>query len=1262
MNIDKWLDRYVFGWKKLLDKVYEIPDLGKCLYIEGVDDKLFDSSMCPILTDEEKEILDQGEIKCLIYQFGTNYFYSDLTIFEHFGTIGNAQNNVNILKYKGVQEPLMEWSYLGVHSSHEVLNGLFQYDEWCKKAKFLGIKTLGICEKNTLGGVLKFQVECQKKDIKPIIGASYEVKLERGGWGFKVYAKNEIGWKNLCVINSFVKVLNEQPYIDLPDLLNCSEGLVFVFDPSQLKYDRLIVNKIKKSFTDVYYQVGCLEFLSDESDKEYLLRLKEWMSSDVSPVLIIDSHYLEPEQKEFHRMLNDLGKLPKNYYTSPQHFYSLDEVLDSYDTLFSDPNDCVDFLSVAIENTNKISNSCYFLISVEDWHLPQYHMTDSEQKQYATNEEMFKYLIQQGFNRYKKEQNFLPKQEKEYQDRIEYEFKVIESGHIIDYFLVLWDLVRYSNEHNILVGLGRGSAAGSLISFLIGITKVDPIKWGLFFERFLNPGRLGEWKEIIYYNIKLSDDIDLRLKGKEEVYIDNGKDREIKVVSKLEVGDKLINGRYRDLFSEIKNKPLSYEVVSINEETTKEYQRISLPDIDMDFAADRREEVKSYMEERYGTDRVCSIGTYGTLQLKSSLRDLGGMLNIDSKTINTLVKIMDWTSLDGRKVMHWTEIFKQAAQNQYVKEFVMQYPELVEFIIECMGQERSVGIHACATVILPENYSIYDTLPIRTGMMPKNKFGGGGHEILVSEWTGDLIEKAGFLKEDILGILQLAKFSMIQKLVKEQLNEDLDVFTVPLDVPEVMDMFCNGQSSDVFQFQSATLTNYTQQAQPRSVLELALINAIIRPGPMDNGFHTDYVKVKKGEKEEEYFPGCEEILRETRGILIYQEQIMQITQKIGGLTMSEADDVRRSMGKLNYKYLQGFHDQFVKNGMKLGNSEDSLNTLWDQMAKFCRYSYNKSHAVAYAITAYISQYLKYRYPIQFWTAAFSLSSDEYITQFIAELSKNDRIRIVPPDINVAGLQFTSDYRKNEIYWSLNRVSECGGVASIAIYEERRKNGPFYSLEEFLSRVPKSKVNKLAVENLIYAGAFDDIENITHPTDRIRLIKGYRLWAKFKPTKTDFFENAIKKGLTECTWWWQLLQKNVSDLAFFNYSDFVFDNPDWKDMKYVSLDEVNHMQCENNIFRKKSDVVVAGVIQDIITRTSSSGEDYAKLILENNYEVTCFTIRGYDNWSKYKSYIQSEDAGKGSLFIGKGILSYNNWSHQNEIYSVSDFDCELLTLK
>lgn len=1161
MKVEEWLDLHLISYSEVSSKplILDISKFGKCLVLRDKD-KVFDDELRLLLDEDEQEICE--EVDFLIYKFGSCFYYATLKIFEKF--------ELNILRNVG--EPVDEstdFPYLGVHGKYELCNGSGEYLDWCKKAKFLGVETLGICEKNTLAGTLPFQLACKKSNINSILGETISVSYpdKRLSYDIKLYVKDSQGWGNLCELNTIVNIVSTSKMIEIEDLDSYNDGLSVVLVPiSLLSLDKVEIRKVitslRKHLREVFFQFDLLEFESNKTDKEYLELLSYLRTLQIPPLLISDSYYLEQFDSEIKQVLNRQGQVSSIPLKSTQHFRSLSELHSTFDGLFVSKEEEERYFKELVTNTQNFASSHTFKIDTENKYLAQYIMTPEEKKIYETNQDLFVDLIFKGLEKFNLQDNEV------YLARVEEELEVISYGGFEDYFLILWDICRFCLDKKILIGFGRGSAGGCLIAYLLGIHKIDPIKFNLLFERFLTRGR-----------------------------IDGG----------------------------------------------------SFPDIDSDFDADRRYEVKRYMEQKYGEDRVASIGTYGTFQIKAAIKDFARQKSLDIQSLNYLTAVLELE-------MHapFKDLFLEASKKSQVKKFIQENPDIVEYIRVSLGQPKSTSIHACATVILPQSQSIYNTLPIRLGQLDNT-------ELLVTEWEGEYIEKAGYLKEDILGIRQLTKFQKIIDLVRETEGEEVDIYHLPLDILEIYEMFSQGYTGDVFHIGSKGQTKYALQVQPKDIEDLIAMISLFRPGPIENDFHNKYVRRKNGEEEVLYISGTEEITSTTYGVLCYQEQIMQVFAKHGKFSAEETDDARAAMGKMKLEKLLPYKEVFLKNSVEQGYNIDEMQDLWSTMEDFSKYAFNRSHATAYAVTAYVCQYLKWRFPVQYWTVALDFADKEEDKQrYIFEIYKSQNIKVVNPDVNISEVSFHSSFEKKEIYWSLSKIRQCGEVATDEILKEREKNGEFFSLEEFLERVPKSKVNKSVVENLIFSGAFDKIENIRYTPDRIRLIKKYRELQKIKVDKTDFIQLSIEQGLTECDWWWLLLQKHVSGYAFFDYKKFIFENEDWSNLPYLSIETLETSEYSSDFYSKKSTVVTAGIIQEIDIRTSASNEEFARLLIESNYITAWFYIRGYDCWSEKKDYILN--CGKGSLFIGKGIPLYNKWLNANVIQSVSDFDCELLTLK
>lgn len=1170
IDVKSWLkDKYI-SYKDLGNNKYYIDDLGICLYIPFKEGRMFDDSLNILLSDEEERMCYEDDISHLIFQFGNNLFYSTLDVSNTF--------DLKHLRYVGKTTNDITYPYLGIHGKYDLMDGSFDYDLWCKKAKFLGFKTLGIVEKNTLAGTLPFQLACEKEGLESILGATFSIKYGvRDLFDIKIYALDEKGWSNLVAINSNVNVLEEGHFIKLEDLELYGEGLIGVIDPSSFELNGEIANTLYLTFEGrLYYQVDNLQYDNSSIDKRYLLNLQKFIHSKLKPVLINDSYYLDEEGDLLRRELNQLAGID-TLKTNSRHFRTFFDNHEVLSPLFKDEETYFSFMDKCVEGAFKIAEQCSFKIETKKRHLPKYPRKGNELTLYKSNEDMLLTLLEKGLQ--EKKESFLKEdpanQEivhlwiKERRDRLDYEMDIIKQGGFVDYFLILYDIVQFCHKNDILTGLGRGSAAGSLVTYLLDLTKVDPLEYGLLFERFLNPGRIKK----------------------------------------------------------------------------------GLPDIDTDIDSLRRDEVKAYIEKRYGDDRVCSMGTYTTLQLKQALQDFSRNKKIPIPTVRYLSTVLDFDSNSP----NWLDLMKEAAEKSFVKDFVVNNTDIVENIQMCVGQPKSPSVHACGMLILPEGQSIFNTIPIRIGQVHDQK-------MLVSEWEGEFLEKAGYLKEDILGITQLSKFQMIKDLVKESLNENVDIYNIPLDQEEVYELFRKGQSGDVFHLGSKGLTQYALQVQPENINDLIAMLALYRPGAMENNFHNEYVDRKFGRSEVTYDFMAKEITKETMGLYIYQEQIMQMCTVLGGFTLAEADDIRKAMGKKIQSLIDEAKPKFIQGAINNGCPQDEAEEIWNKLEKFAGYGFNKSHATCYAITGYTCQYLKWKYPIQFWTTAFEFAKETKIVDYIAECIEAETVKIVPVDINKSKIKFSSSHKENEIYWSISKVKHCGEVATEAILEERSVNGEFFSFEEFLSRIGTAKVNKLVVENLIFAGAFDDLENIKKPIDRLKLLNKYREIRPIgkRPSKRDIkIQSSIDNGMVTCEWWWMLFQKQVSGYAFFDYRSLIFEGSDmWADYEYLPLNEVNLLEWPSYA-DEESEYVFGGVIQEIDIRTDSKGKEFCRILLENNYNSTWFYIRREENWKKYKDYITS--AGKGNLFIGNGNPIYNKWMDTNVIQSVSDFDCEVLCL-
>lgn len=1109
-------------FKQLSEEVIEI-DSKTYQLLKPTEGKLF--------TENFVLIADNTEYDNYIFNFG-GIWYS---------TPNGTQDKPELNKVKWLgksTDAIITKSFLGVRGGYELLNGSGLYKDWCKRAKFLQVQNLGICEKNTLAGIMKFQLACKKNGIKAVLGATYTILKESDiKYDLKFYVKTEDGWNNLLMINKHVNVINHK-FIKEEDLGQYLDGLVTVLDPKSLKFE-----DTPKFLLKSYYQLDTVIFEDESKDQEYLQNLKKYTESNLQPISITDAFYIDKEDSHIKIKLNTISN-NREYVSKNQYFKSKQDYYDELEKLFNTIDDrFFDFFELALNNESKLVSECNFNVITGIKHLPEYIMTPEEKTAFKTHENLFWSIIEKGIN------ERVPEDKVDlYLDRIETEFKVIKEGGFIDYFLILWDIINWSHSQGILTGIGRGSGGGSLIAYLTFITHIDPIYFDLPFERFFNKGR-----------------------------IDNGK----------------------------------------------------VPDIDCDFQGDRKEEVKHYMERRYGAEQVCSIGTYTTLQLKAAIKDLSRVYNLNAGDVNWMTTVLDLEATDIR------EIFKNALQKPRLLSFIQDNCDMINDVQLLLEQPKAASIHACATLILPKEKDIYEWTPVRKALSTNDE------NILVSEWEGSELEEVGFLKEDILGIRQLDKFSTILSLIKENNKTPIDIYNIPYDDTKVLSYFKKGWSQDTFHFGSKGLTGYCKEMKSDNIDDLIAAIALYRPGTMESNLHNEYIFRKEGEKEIEYDWGTEAVTRNTYGILIFQEQIMQTCVAVGGFNLTESDDIRVAMGKKKRAIIDSYKIQFLKGAINKGCPEKEADDLWNKLEKFAGYSFNKAHATAYAITGYISQYLKVYYPIEFWTTAFKyVEKEEKIPAFISEINKTGAIKISPPDINNSFAETTSNFKLNTIYWSLESIKGLANTSSTQIIEDREKNGNYFSLEEFLERhnYKGSKVNKTVIEGLVLSGSFDSVESIEYPIERYRLIKYYREKYKVKTDKDkDLFE--VNKDSLKEDYWWQLQSKKLSGLAFFDYKELCD--------KYIEDGSrfIEGSDYQSTTLHEQTQWKIGGILQEVIERTSKKKGKYAQLLIESNYQFIYVTLFPTEYQKLTSNGIQLLEE-QGNIILLSGQISNDSYKKEN----------------
>lgn len=1096
-----------------IDENLFIIDGSRFLFVEPKNGVLFNENFQLLLSPVEENI----KTDYYVFRFGGRYYYTESYL----------EPILNPLKYIGNFNPKLgfNYSFLGVHGGYEILNGSRLYEDWVKKAKFLKVNALGICERNTLAGALLFQKACEKSSIKPIIGEEITVREDNDyQFNIKLYPIDNEGWRRLLLINKEINVDNNG-FIRYKSFLEFirDNNFFIILDPKYIDYDKVF--PIELNF-ECFYQLDPVEYALNDRDEWYLKNLKKFVRSHIPPVAISDAYYLDREDFFIKKQLNTIAN-KYDYDSRNQFFRSIDEYFDDVMSLFNlEDETAVPIFMASIENLNKIVSGVKFKIPTGERHLPKYELTEEEINIYGDSETLFWSIIEEGFKNKVSSNNH-----EEYIKRVQEEYRVIKMGDVIDYFLILWDIINWAKRNDIVVGIARGSAGGSLISMLMGITELDPIKFDLLFSRFLNEGRILK----------------------------------------------------------------------------------SLPDIDTDFEADKRALVKAYIEERYGKNYVCSVGTYTTLQVKGIIKDFSKIFGAKFEDVNIITK-----KFLGDE--SFTDLFKLATVDRRLKKFILAYPEVINAIPLVYGQPKASSIHACAMVIFPKDGIMFEHVPMKL------------HDSdIVSEWEGSEIESSGYLKEDILGVRQLDKFGNIIRLIRENHGVDINISDIPLDCEKTYMNFHYGFNSDVFHFGSAGLTQYCRELKPTNIEDLIAGISLYRPGAMESNYHNEYIKLRAGEKQVEYMWGTENSTNKTYGLLVYQEQIMQIFVDVGGFSHVEADDVRRAMVKKDREILQKYKQRFLMNAINMGCPKLQAEDIWEKLERFSQYGFNRSHAAAYAITGYISQWFKIHYPIEFWATAFKHATEDQYPLYMSEIYLAGGIDIVPPDINLSGKFVSPNFKTNSIHWGILSIRDIGDIASDQIIGVRDTIGKYFSFEDFIQRnvFKGSKVDKRVIENLIMSGAFDIVEGIRQPIERFNLVEQYYTLTRREITDGVLFNNS--EFVSE-NWWWVLQQKRLCGVAFFDY-DYLCSNLQVPGYRYIDPKELVRFNEDNS----NLNAIVAGYVIEVNVRNSKKGE-YADVLIESNYNFIPIKIWA-EQWSQLSSVI--EDSEKKILIIN-GTISWDNY--------------------
>ena len=882
----------------------------------------------------------------------------------------------------------MSFVHLHVHTEYSLLDGFCRIDGLAKRVRELGQTAVAITDHGVMYGAVDFYRACKKEGVKPIIGCEVYVapagrtrfqkvhEFDAESRHLVLLCRDEEGYRNLSymVSKAFVEGFYIKPRVDMDLLRSHSRGLIALSACLAGEIPKRLVNgsydaarDYALEMRDIFGEDGFYLELQDHGIRDQavvnagLLRIHE--ETGIPLVCTNDCHYLAPEDAESHDVLLCIqtGKLLEDENRmryEPRRFYL--RSTEEMERLFAQ-------YPGALENTEKIAAACNLEFTFGKYHLPEFAVPEGE-----TAQTYIRRLCEAGFReRYKGEKP-------EYRRQLDYELDMIEKMGFTDYFLIVSDFVRFAREQGIPVGPGRGSAAGSMVSYCLHITDIDPMKYSLYFERFLNP------------------------------------------------------------------------------------ERVSMPDIDMDFGDTRRDEVVDYVRRKYGDDRVAQIVTFGTMAARGAIRDVGRVMNMPYAEVDAVAKQVP----SGPQNLHITldEALRLSKPLKELYDGDPQVKKLIDTAKSLEGVPRHASTHA-AGVVITKN-PVVDYVPLATN-----------DDTVVCQYTMTTLEELGLLKMDFLGLRNLTVLADAVEMVKRQ-EPDFSLEDIPDDDQGVFEMLTQGKTSGVFQMESAGMTGVCVGLKPQSVEDLTAIVALYRPGPMES--IPRFIACKHDPSLISYkHPALEPILSITYGCIVYQEQVIEIFRRLAGYSLGQADMVRRAMSKKKVKdiqrergaFLHGDRSRNIAGCVANGIPADVAESIYDEIYDFANYAFNKAHAVCYAVVAYQTAWFKLHHPREYMAALLTsvLDSAEKVSEYINEC-RDMGIALLPPDVNRSRDSFTVE--PEGIRFGLVAIKNIGRGFIQAVVRERERGGDFTGFQDFCERMYDSDINKRAVENLIRAGAFD----------------------------------------------------------------------------------------------------------------------------------------------------------------------------------------------
>lgn len=880
--------------------------------------------------------------------------------------------------------PENHFTHLHLHTEFSLLDGAIQIDKLIEFGKHNNFKSLAITDHGNIFGAVKFFQKCKKAGIKPILGMeayfTEDVTIkspERKYYHLILLVQNEIGYKNLCKLISFAyqKGFYFKPRIDYAVLEKYSEGLIVTSACLGGHIPQLLMNNQSQEaqerlswFLDVFGRDRFyLEIQPEDQHDQIVLNNKLYDLSSQYKVKLVatgDCHYIHATDREAHEVM--LSIQTQHKMTDPDRFtfgQARVHMRTEQEMLALFPNH-----PEAIWNSGIIADSCNFEFTFGKLYFPEFQIPQEH-----TQESYFKTLCNQGLQKLLDEGIIDITQQQQYWDRLSLEVDLIISMGFVGYFLVVSDFIQWSKRAGIPVGPGRGSAAGSLVAWSLEITNIDPLKYNLLFERFLNP------------------------------------------------------------------------------------ERISMPDIDIDFCIEGRDAVINYVREKYGHDKVGQIITFGTMMAKGVIKDVARVLGMpfeDSNAISALIPEQLKISLK--------EALEQEPKLKELIEQNGQVSKVFDIAFKLEGITRHASKHAAGIVISPD--PIDEVLPVYVPSKSTE---------LVTQYAMTELEALGFLKIDLLGLKNLTLIQKALNLIEKNHAISINLNKLPLDDPKTFNLICQGKTSGVFQLESNGLKEVLQKLHPEKFEDIIAVNALYRPGPLGSGMVEDFIERKHGRQKIIYlFPELKPILEETYGVIVYQEQVIKIASTIGGYSLGEADILRRAMGKKKAEVMAEQREIFLNKAVALNFNDKKAGELFDLMAYFAGYGFNKSHSAAYALIAYQTAYLKANYLAEFMACLISLESANAENMvFYLQEAKDMGLAILPPTINQSEVDFS--IIDGALLFGLRGIKNVG-MASLDNIISERKKAPFTDLFDFCKRIDLRTSNKRVIENLICSGAFDTL--------------------------------------------------------------------------------------------------------------------------------------------------------------------------------------------